>query len=138
MLTPQELGKLKSLEHAVGYQSVECARLEMLGFVETGRSRFADWARITASGKEFLSVLPPVSGDGAGPSAGYSYRGAEPRIRRDSANQARGSAAITPPAAALDVGALSQIHVIHIVRRVTEMVLDYGSTRNKGTGDHAS
>lgn len=138
-LPKDELQKLKYLSYAIHTDREAYATLEAYGLATSGRSRFGNWVRITEKGRELVQQLPPGSDAGAGLQAGYSCRGAVPRKRRDTASQARESAAITPPAAVLDVGAPTTESVVdtakHAISQVTVRVLDYAkNSRTKRRG----
>jgi hypothetical protein len=161
-LSPDELDKLRELSRSLIYSCEVCARLEVRGLAETGRSRFGHWARITEAGRDFLKALHPGSDAGADREVGYSCRGAVPRNRRDTAIQARRDVAITPPAAALDVGETFQsesagpskagIGVLdaapvrdqqaptlkQVVDRITEMVVSQYGKDNRRTGNRSA
>ncbi len=155
-LSQAEVIKLRFLSYATCYSCELCPRLEALGLVDTGRSRFGGWAKITSEGRAVLAEydsLPPGSGPGAGRQAGYSYRDAASRSDHTAATQARVSAAISPPAAVLDVEGPSSMPVVQvpqsstppqgdagpvppapnmkaIVNNVTDMVIQNGKSRS--------
>jgi hypothetical protein len=123
---------LYRLNAATGYANAPgMAELEALGLVETGKSRFGHWARITTAGRSKLdpSFKPPQEAPGPA-QAGTSWPEAPSGMGLIGAQQARGTKpAIPPPAVALDVGALIPV----LLRRITIRII-HGKSQGKNTG----
>lgn len=109
------------LSQTIGYASAPgIPELEARGLVETGKSRFGHWARITNAGRAALDpdFKPPQEPPGPA-QAGTSWPDAPSGTGLTGAAQAsREQAAISPPAVALDVGALLPVLMRRIANRI--------------------
>ena len=148
-LNADQVFALVSLRNATGYAHAVHAELEVMGLVVTGKSRFAEWARLTEAGREYVDRMSARGRRAAptpGPSASdHPHRspelvlglaalppeppGGAQRLAKDqnAATQARRDAlVIRPPASALDVGAVS-FSLEHLMRELTLKVIANGS-----------
>ena len=123
---------LYRLSMAIGYASAPgIPELEARGLVETGKGRFGHWARITVAGRTALDpdFKPPQEPPGPA-QAGTSWPDAPSGMGLTGAAQAsREQAVISPPAVALNVGALLPVLMRKIVNRII-----HGKSQSSTTG----
>jgi hypothetical protein len=89
-LTADEHELLHDLARCTQRPSVLSFKLEARGLAVNGSGRFGGWARITDKGRLALDSAYPEAAPGlaeSASSAGHSFRGAGPRMRRTPATK---------------------------------------------------
>jgi hypothetical protein len=118
-LTPDELESLYALRHGTGCSQPEHARLEALGLVHTGRSRFGGWVKLTETGRamvlaRYVEAAPtgssstPIPDEPASSGVRTPGRAVDPLPKRRRRSEPAPPGGYLPPATSLEVGAPSQ------------------------------
>ena len=129
-MTSDAAQTLHQLNRSTGYASMPgVIELELLGYAETGKSKFGQWARITAEGRTYATqnITPEVA---LGPTqVGLSLQDASSGIRHVDANQALGNqSAIQLPVDVLHVEVLFSLDAM--MRRVIDRLINGQDSRS--------
>jgi hypothetical protein len=136
-LTPAQVEVLVARRNSVGIACELCPKLEALGLIQTGKSRFAHWVRLTEAGQQYVDrmsasgsraaatrgsgdteqLLNPRNEAGAGADALGPPNGARRVVQASNAapQARRDPLAIRPPASALDVAAVLRLLTMKVI-----------------------